>query len=305
MRTFFVVNPRAGKGKGRAVWDRIRPQLERPDSWSFALTERPGHATELARAAAAQGYARIAALGGDGTLSEVVNGVAGSGAALAVVPAGTGNDFVRWAGIPAEPMAAARLALAGSARPIDLGEIRAAGRSMYFINVAGFGFDAEVARAVNAYPKYLGGTVPYVLGILKTLWRYRPTPVRLTMDGRVLERKVLLAAVANCKSYGGGMLIAPDAAENDGWFDVCVAGDLGPAEVLLVVPKIYSGGHKTHPKCEFFRCRELHVEAAAPLGCQADGELAGSLPLTFRIHPGGIRCVTARPDNADSPSPSP
>lgn len=305
MRTFFVVNPAAGRGRARRIWEQIRPRLTELGEWGFAHTQRPGHATELARMAATQGYVRVVALGGDGTLSEVVNGLAGTGAALAVVPAGTANDFIRSAGIPARPFAAAELAMTGPVRPVDLGEIRSGDRSRYFINVAGFGFDAEVARAVNAYPKFFGGTVPYVLGILTTLWRYRPVPVELEVDGRPLHRKVFLGAVAIGQSYGGGMLIAPEAADDDGLFDVCLAGDVGPLQVLRLVPKIYSGGHRAHPQVEFFRCRRLSVRCRAPVSCQADGELAGPLPATFLIHPGGMPCVTGRLESAESPSPRP
>jgi YegS/Rv2252/BmrU family lipid kinase len=295
VRSFIVVNPAAGRGRARRVWERVRPHLDRFGRWSGAVTEYPGHARELARAAAADGYARVVALGGDGTVSEVVDGLAWSGSALGVIPAGSGNDFGRSAGVPRDAVAAARLALTGPVRSIDLGEIRSGGRSRHFVNVAGFGFDAEVARTANALPKRFGGTLTYVLAVLRALRRCRPVAVRLELDGRPLERELLLAAVANGPACGGGMLIAPNARNDDGLFDVCLAGDLSRAELVRLLPKMYSGGHAGHPKVEFHRCRELRAQAGAPVGCQADGELTGDLPATFVLHPGGIPCVTPEP----------
>ncbi len=304
MRTFFVVNPTAGKGKCRQLWSLIQPHLSSWGNWTYAYTCTRGQATQLTRDAVTEGYDRIVALGGDGTLSEVVNGLFGTPAALGVIPAGTGNDFARWAGIPSQPVQAARLAMTGSARPVDVGEVTTQAGSRYFLNVAGFGFDAEVAGAVNQYPKYLGGTLPYILGILRTLWHCRPVHVQLVMDGRCFERTILLGAVANGRYYGGGMLIAPEACADDGLFDICLAGNLGPGAVLRLLPKLYLGAHKSHPLVEFFRCRELQIRSARPVNCQADGELAGGVPLVFRIHPGGIRCVTCNSERAVMPSPS-
>jgi diacylglycerol kinase (ATP) len=208
------------------------------------------------------------------------------------VPAGTGNDSSRNLGIPSEPIAAARLALSGPIRPIDLGEIETTQGSSYFVNVAGFGFDAEVSTRVNALPKFVGGTVPYVLGVLQTLWQFRAPSMRITVGERTIERRVFLVAVANCASYGGGMRIAPDAVPDDGLFDVCLVGDLSRLAVLRLVPKMYSGGHRTHPAVELLRCRAVHAQANVRVRCQADGELVGDLPATFTIHAGGLRCVT-------------
>jgi diacylglycerol kinase (ATP) len=301
VRTFFVVNPAAGGGKAQKVWARVRPQLDEFGPWACATTERPGHAAEVARTAATEGYQRVVAVGGDGTLSEVVHGLVGTVAVVGLVPGGSANDFARSVGLPSDPVLAAEVAMLGRTRPIDVGEIRIGGRSRYFINVAGLGFDAEVLQTISPYPKGLGATVPYVLGILKMLWRYRPVPMELILDGNSFERKVLLAAVANGKRYGGGMLIAPDARDDDGVFDVCVAGDVCPIEVVQLLPKIYSGGHRNHPKVEFFRCRELQVRAAAPVGCQVDGDLVGHLPARFLVHParllftgGKLEAATAR-----------
>jgi diacylglycerol kinase (ATP) len=210
------------------------------------------------------------------------------------VPAGTGNDCARNLGVPDDPVAAAHLALTGKPRSVDAGEAQTSSAVRHFLNVAGFGFDADVAERVNTLPKFLSGTAPYVLGVLQTLWQFRAPRIRLTVDEQEIEQTVFLVAVANCPTYGGGMQIAPDATWDDGLFDVCVVGEVSRLEVLRLVPKMYSGGHRGHSAVQFFRCRTLRARpmSTVAVGCQADGELIGSLPATFTIHRGALQCVT-------------
>lgn len=283
-----IVNPIAGKGKAKAVWSAIAPYAQSLGA-QVCFTKGPGDATELARSLAAAGAERVVAIGGDGTVSEVVNGLMGSGACLGVIPGGTGNDFCRVVGIPFAPLPAAQLALTGAAAPMDIGQIEG-GR--YFFNVAGIGFDAEVARAVNSYPKYLGGTIPYLLGILKTLWRYRPAPMEIEVDGRVYQRKVFLLAVGIAQAYGGGMRVLPDAKVDDGLLDVVIAGDVGRMEVLRLVPKLYKAGHVGHPKVEFTRGRHIRITSPQLVAMHLDGDVVGTLPASFLIHPGALGVIT-------------
>jgi diacylglycerol kinase (ATP) len=294
VRSLVVVNPVAGKGSARRVWERVGPALCAAGvaDWECVTSQRAGHARELAQAAAQAGCERVVAVGGDGTLYEVANGVARTDTAVAIVPTGTGNDSSRNLGIPAEPIAAARLALTGPIRAIDLGEIETSRGSRYFVNVAGFGFDAEVTTRVSALPHIVGGTLPYVVGVLQALGQFRSPRMRISLDERTLEGRVFLVAVANCASYGGGMRIAPDAVPDDGFFDVCVVNDLSRLSALRLLPKMYSGGHRSHPAVELLRCREVHAQSDVQVHCQADGELVGDLPARFKIHPAGLRCVT-------------
>jgi diacylglycerol kinase (ATP) len=293
VRWLVIVNPVAGNGRAEKVWHSVRLAIDGLRGCECATSERIGHARELAQSAARAGYERVVAIGGDGTVSEVASGVAHTDTALAVIPAGTGNDSCRNLGIPGNPAAAANLALNGLARRVDLGEIRTSGGSTHFVSVAGFGFDAEVAWRVNSMAKLGGGTVPYVWGVIQALWGADCSRMRLSLDGRDLEQPVFLVAVANGASYGGGMRIAPDAMIDDGVFDVCVVGQISRLEVLRLVPRIYSGGHRSHLAVQFFRCREVRAESAsAVVRCQADGELVGHLPASFAIHPRGLQCVT-------------
>jgi len=299
--TLVIVNPVAGNGRAPRVWDLVRAELAVSQTWECARTERPGHARELAADAAARGYDRVVVVGGDGTVCEAANGVACTRTALAIIPVGTGNDTSANLGIPLDPLAAARLACDALPRAIDLGQITTAQATSYFVNVAGFGFDAEVAWRVNRLPwlKKMGGTAPYVAGVLQTLWHFRSPRMRISIDGHAIDGRVFLVAVANNPTYGGGMRIAPHAQCDDGLFDLCVVSHLSRVEVLRLVPKLYSGGHLGHRAVEIRRGCEITAASEARVRCQADGELVGDLPARFAIVPRGLRCITgARPAQA-------
>jgi diacylglycerol kinase (ATP) len=284
-----IVNPVAGRGAGARVWARIRTEM---GAWSCVTTARAGQARELAAQAAADGIRRVVAIGGDGTVFEVANGLARSQTELAIIPTGTGNDLATNLGVPRDPVAAARLANSGSAHSIDLGKLQSSTHSVHFANVAGFGFDAAVAWRVNRLPRLVGGTLPYLVGVIQTLWQYRAPRIRLRIDAHELDERIFLVAVGNCASYGGGMRIVPDAQPNDGSLDVCVVKDLPRREVLGLLPRLYSGAHVSHPAVKLFRCRALSAETDARVFCQADGELVGGLPAHFSIQPATLRCVT-------------
>jgi YegS/Rv2252/BmrU family lipid kinase len=291
-RTLAIVNPVAGRHAAPRIWSRIHAEVPAARDWDCVTTERPGHARQLAAAAADKAYARVVAVGGDGTISEVANGLARSETALGIIPAGTGNDLAHSLGIPGDPLAAAHLAAHGASSPLDVGELRTDATHTYFLNVAGFGFDAEVAWRANRLPKRGGGTLPYVLGVVHTLWRYAASGMRISIDGQTVDRRVFLVAVGNCPTYAGGMRIVPSARPDDGLLDVCLVSHLSRVEVLRLLPRMYSGGHVRHPAVELFRCRELSADANGRVLCQADGELVGGLPARFGLLAGALRCVT-------------
>jgi diacylglycerol kinase (ATP) len=261
---------------------------------STTTTNRPGSARELARAAVRAGCDRVVALGGDGTVSEVANGLVGSRCGLGIIPAGSGNDLLHSLGIPTNPRAAAHLAFNGSARAIDVGEIRNADGVTYFVNVASYGFDADVAFRAGHVP--LAGALRYPAAIVRTLRELRPWRIQIDVDGRRIDRRVMLVAIANGHRYGGGLRIAPDAVPDDGSFDLCLVRGLSQVAVLGVLPRVYRGGHRHHPAVELLRCRRVDVAATEPMPGQADGEPIGALPSTITLLPGAILCVTpARP----------
>lgn len=287
MRALAIVNPLAGGGRAARTWATISEAAKHVE---YVRTVRPGHARQLASAAAHDGVERVIAVGGDGTVSEVASAIVHSNTTLAVVPAGSGNDFSRSIGVPTPAAAALRVALGGRIREVDVGTIESApGACRTFVNVAGFGFDADVVMRTAA--SHARGRTRYVLGVLRCLRECRTYQTELEVDGHRLQRRVLLVAIANGPRLGGGMLIAPQARNDDGQLDVCIVNAVDRWEVLRLLPRMWSGGHRTHRAVEFVRCRELRAEAVAPPAIQADGELVGTLPVVFSVAPRALRCV--------------
>lgn len=280
MELALIVNPIAGGGRVRRRWPRLEQALhERGVRWQAFWTEYGGHATALAQQACQQRYDAVVAVGGDGTLNEVVNGAVGSDVPVGLIPLGTGVDFSRSAKLPRSPGEALDVILAGRVQRVDVGVVN----DRYFCNVAGTGFDATVADRVNRSGLKRGGVIPYVQAIFQTLFTYNNAPFKISLDDEKHEVTSLLMAVANGRYYGGGLMICPEAELADGCFDVCIVGDVGKISTLLLLPRVFSGGHKTHPRVQFIRARRVTVEGPTDLRVQADGELIGNLPATFEM----------------------
>ena len=291
-RAFFVVNPAAGGGRTRRVWGRLRGALAaRGVAFESAETTGPASAVALARRAVEQGWPLVVAVGGDGTLNEVVNGLADAGGnfrgVLGAIPTGRGCDACRNLALPTDPLAALGLVLDGGETRVDVGAVEwPDGRTRYFLNAAGVGFDAVVAR--RAASQRLRGTLPYLVAVVRTIWAHRPVRAVIEENGRVLWSGLMTAAVgANGAHYGGGMKIAPGADPADGLLDLVVLGDLGRLELLRWLPTVYSGGHLANPKVTTRPVRAVVVSASAPV--HVDGEAAGDAPVTMSIRPGALR----------------
>lgn len=288
MGFMFVVNPTAGGGRARGAWPELQRQLQdRHIYFDVAWTEGPGHATHLAREAASNGATTVVAVGGDGTLNEVANGVAGTDVSVGLIPLGTGVDFSRTLGLPRSPEAALDVVLTGQVRRLDIGIVN----DRRFCNVAGTGFDAKVADRVNRTGKKSSGAVPYVQALLQTLFTYRNAPFQITIDGDIHEMKSLLMAVGNGRFFGGGMKICPEADVADGRFDVCIVGDVDKFRTIMMLGKVFSGTHMTHPLVTYERATEVIVEGPDDFLIQADGEMVGTLPAAFRIEKGALPMV--------------
>ncbi len=250
-------------------------------------TDAPGAARRLAKEAARQGASVVAAAGGDGTISEVADGIADTGAALGILPLGTGNDFVRTVGISRNLPDAVNTLVHGVERPIDVG--LANGRR--FINIAGCGFDAVVAERVNAGYKRLHGTSAYLAALIQGLAGFRPTPMAVTVDGETIELRAMLCSIGNAQYYGGGMRITPDARLDDGLLDVCLLGEVSIPRFLLAFPRVFKGTHVTHPAVTMLRGRKIRVEASPSMPVFVDGDLLGRTPVEFEVLPGALRLV--------------
>ncbi len=259
------------------------------------LSERPGHLVDLARKAAAGGARLLIAVGGDGTVNEVVNGIAGiEGVELAVVHRGSGGDFVRTFGIPHRLEEALDIARGGSTREIDLGRATLrtwAGKegATWFANIASAGMSGAVAKRVNESGKALGGKLSYAWSTVAVFARWRKAQVTVSVDRETRTGAMYDVIVANGRYFGGGMKICPEAEPDDGLFDVLLIGDISKKDLVLTLPKIYRGTHLPHPKAELLRGAKVSIDAPIALPVELDGEQPGTTPATFEVVPNALR----------------
>ncbi len=237
----------------------------------------------------------LVVVGGDGSVHEVVNGIAGrEGVELAVIPRGTGWDFARSLGLPRKTERAIDVALNGPARTIDLGRATyrpwAGGEgTSWFANVASAGMSGAIAQRANDTTKALGGKVSYVWATFAVFARWSNTEVDVTVDDETRRGRMHDVIVSNGPYIGGGMKICPDADLADGAFDVLLIGDLTKRDLLLTLPKTFRGKHLPHPRAELLRGATVAVEAPEPLPVELDGEQPGTTPARFELVPKALR----------------
>lgn len=290
MPPLFIVNPEAGNGAGARAIESIRRAFA--GDANVVCTDGPGDARRLAEEAGDDGNTDdpVVAVGGDGTVMEVVNGLMRriSPRSMGIVPVGNGNDLARTLGIPRDPVSATRLMWSGVSDAIDVGRCN----DQYFLNVAGAGLDSKVAlsmRRVNS--RLLQGRTGYLLQGVRELLRFDNPEFEITLDDEVITTRSLLVAVANGRYYAGGMKICPGADVTDGLFDVCVAGDLSKLEALKLIPLIYAGRHLGHPKVRVYKSRQVRIDRPDAAAVQLDGEVVDSLPADFSVCPRALRVV--------------
>jgi YegS/Rv2252/BmrU family lipid kinase len=238
----------------------------------------------------------VVAIGGDGTLNEVANGVvrAGGTAELATIPLGTGMDFGRTHGIPSRFDEAVRTATSGRTRAIDLGRVTYrewSGRESerYFANVGSVGMSAAVAQRANAMSKVLGGKGTFFYALARVFFEWENTVVSVELDEERREARMHDVIVANGRWHGGGMMLAPEAEPDDALFDVVLIGDVTKRDFITTAPKIYKGTYLAHPKVELLRSRRVSVDAPEHLPIELDGEQIGTTPARFDVVPAAVR----------------
>ena len=262
------------------------------------LTERPGHAVELIDRAAADGARLVVVVGGDGTVHEVVNGVLRAGVGptveLAVLPRGTGKDFVRSMRIPSDLGEAIVTARNGTPRTIDAGRASytswdGAEEEAYFANFAGAGISGAIASRANTSSKALGGKASFLWATVAVFVRWKSAQIAVQIDGEHRSGRMFEVLAMNGDYTAGGMWMAPDARSDDAQFDVVLIGDVTKADFIRTFPKIYRGKHLSHPKIDHRRASRVRVEAEIPLPIVLDGEQPGTTPVRFEIVPGALR----------------
>lgn len=304
----LIVNPRSGRGAVERALGAIRGALgDEGVEHDVVLTEGPGHAADLARKAIADGIRFLAAVGGDGTVHEVANGMMGDEgplepeAVLGIIPSGTGCDFAKTFGIRPDAERAAR-ALAGKTLwgKLDVGRIsyrtaEGARAHRWFVNIAEAGIGAAVVRSAAGMPRWLGGRA-YRLAALKGILTYKPQDASLRMRARKargtrpdapLEEvthagTVTLVVVANCQFFGGGLRVAPRAIPSDGMLDVLV-GEGTKMQALTALRKMPLGAHVPDPTFSEFLADRVALDGSTPLFIEADGEPLGMTPATFDV----------------------
>ena len=271
--TIVIYNPTAGRGRAETLRQRLADQLGPHCEWR--PTAHAGHATELAQQAAEQAEL-VVAYGGDGTVSDVSRGLAGTQAILGIIPVGTGNDVSRNLGIPLDPLAAAEVLRCGTVRRIDIGTAN----GTPFINNAGLGFDAAVMQRMNRSIRFCRGLPAFVLATLLTLPRFRPFELTTTADEQPPRtRFVLLVAVLNGRVTGAGMRFAPTAQLDDGRLDVLIFQPQPIHCLLRLLPKVIRGTHLGCRGVEYFTAAKLRLNVQHPQPMNLDGDV-GSEPVT-------------------------
>jgi diacylglycerol kinase (ATP) len=286
-----VANPAAGHGRAGRLIGKVTTALHRLRlPHEVRVSESGTDVERLARVAAGGGAKIVAALGGDGTVSLVANGILGTGAALAALPAGTGDDFAKAIGAGKLDTAVELLA---NPKTVDLDviEVTTGAVKRNFVNIAGAGFDSEVNETANGMGVKLGATGTYVLALLKTLSRFSPASFTIQVDDERMELDAMLVEVGSGRWTGGGMKVLPNAIMNDGLLDVCIVESLSKPAFLRAFPRVFVGSHTTHPKVRMRTGSRVQVEANRRVLVYADGELVGSLPAIFEVRPAALPVV--------------
>jgi YegS/Rv2252/BmrU family lipid kinase len=296
MKTLLIVNPAAGHGRGKKVFERLEPRLRAEiPGLEVRFSEYPGHAVGIGREAARAGYDRILCLGGDGTPYEVINGLYADGRPsrlpeIGQIPAGTGNSFLRDFGITT-PDAALEAILAGRTRRVDLVEFthrpdRAGTETVrrVSLNIIGVGLIADILQLTNERLKFMG-SAGYSLAVLVRLVRGMSNRITILADGRRLDVADSALVVSNSKFTGGKMKIAPPADPSDGRADIILFNGVNRREIVAIFAGVFSGKHMTHPKVETLQAAAISVESDPPLRLMADGELIGFTPLQLKVLP--------------------
>jgi YegS/Rv2252/BmrU family lipid kinase len=309
-RSLVIANPHSANGSLGRKWDSIVPLLE--DSLGkvdHRFTKAPRDATKLCREALDGGAEMVVAVGGDGTISEVVNGFFSADgspvndrAVLGILPFGTGGDLRKTLGIPKKLSKSTKMLAGRQTRRIDVGKMSYTDpdgntQQQFFANIASFGISGLVDQMVNRGGKALGGRLAFAFGTIRAMRKYRTQVARFSVDGgEEFELPIVMSAIANGQFFGGGMRIAPEASIDDGLFDIVSLGPMNMADLLLRGGRVYKGTHLDFPEVTFLRGKKIRAEPVdenEAILLDVDGETPGMLPATFEIMPAALRLKVA------------
>jgi YegS/Rv2252/BmrU family lipid kinase len=284
----IILNPQAGRGKGRKFQDILSVKARKSlGSVEIFQTEYSGHAKKIANHIK-NDYSVIIAAGGDGTIHEIVNGMMHGSAALAAIPIGSGNDFVKMLDLPGELEKAIEVIKQNNRKKIDVGRVG----DLYFPNGLGIGFDAWVVKE-SLKIKRLRGFLIYLYAVMKTVFSYENETITFQANDKTENKEIFLIAIGNGKAMGGGFFLTPNAEIDDGEFDVCIIHALKKREVFMNLPKAISGAHINLPQVQMLRTDQLKIESDNGIAVHADGELVGlnEKKLDVTILPSSLEVV--------------
>ena len=283
--THVICNPTACNGKALHIAEAVVQRLrEKGVGHELLTTQGKGHATELAAKAAQSGAEAVLAVGGDGTLHELAQGLLNTRTALGIIPAGTGNDFVKTARIPLDPMKALDAFLTLTPRPTDTVRIN----GQIFLNEAGAGFDVMVLDYAEHAKQFVKGLLPYLYGVIRTIFHYQSVRVKVSADGaEPAEKELLVVGAGNGRFIGGGIPIAPEAAVDDGLIDVVLVDGMRKGRMLRALPALLKGRILSFPETSFTRVKKLVLEKPG-LRVNVDGEILTMDRAEMEILPGSL-----------------
>jgi YegS/Rv2252/BmrU family lipid kinase len=285
-RFALLVNPASGRGRALEALPKVHAVLDALGASHRTVTTRSiDHAYEEAGRAALEGET-VVALGGDGLLRPLAGALKGSDSALALIPCGRGNDLARVLGVPTDPAEAARVAVEGEERLLDVANVE----GTPFMGIASFGFDSDANRIANE-ARLVKGDAVYLYAALRALVAWKPATFTITVDGERHQMTGYSVAVGNSKAYGGGMLILPHAELDDGKLDVMLTKKISKLRALVELPKVFKGTYGDSEHVEFLRGEEIEVSSDRPFAIYADGDPIGATPAIIRVERRCLRVI--------------
>lgn len=264
----LIINPAAGRGKAFKLSEKVIHEFEkRGTDFEYEYTTNPRHAVDISREASTK-FQKVIAFGGDGTVNEVGEGLVGSNAIFGVIPLGSGNDFANEIGMPAKISDAVDIILSDDFHTIDIIKVN----DRVSLNTAGVGFNGTVSEVVKSI-RYLKGKSAYIWAVVKTAAMYKSIPLKISLNGRVIEEKIFMVSICNSKSEGGGFIVAPDAKNNDGLFDVTIIRHIGYMKLLLNLNKVLTGNINEVQEVDTYTGESIIIESEFPMPVHVDGEV--------------------------------
>ncbi|MBU5590724.1 diacylglycerol kinase family lipid kinase [Clostridium sp. MSJ-4] len=293
MKHLFVINPIAGRGKSLTYIDKIKEIFkDRDEEYIIEITERKGHAVQLVKEYTSKEDYRVYAIGGDGTLNEVLNGMINSNSSLSVIPCGTGNDFARTLleNIHSEDILLDTIN--GDEKFIDV----AKANERYYINISSVGFDSEVVYNARLFKnmKFLPNHLAYIFSLFYTPFVYKSIPMKVNIDDLILNQRTMLIAASNGKCYGGGIPITPNADIQDGLLDICVVDHAPLLKLIRFLPRALKGKHGSVKEVSFYKAHKISVESSSPFTFNADGELEKLHKVNLEIVPNKVKMIVPK-----------